>query len=343
MFYLLLPFLISLTIFLAVMITEPRSMFSGITCLTMLVAGLATLFFVLILYGGEFWFQHPMFHLLLITAAVLMIAAIAFFPIYSIIFLFYEGVKNIRKEGVSIPNILLLCFSIGLFVYIFIWPFLLPVALNFPWKIIHALYYAISAAVGYLLAVLIIYCFSAVLNLIHPAAGRKLDAIIVLGSGIFGETVPPLLKGRINKGIELLNKNPGAVLILSGGQGKGEDIPESVAMGRYAISQGVDPGRILLEQNSLNTEQNLLYSSELFPENTKRIAIVTTNYHVFRALLLAKSLKIPAKGFGSGTKWYFALNAMLREFAGYIRLTWKMHAVYLAILILPFFLIILFF
>lgn len=58
-----------------------------------------------------------------------------------------------------------------------------------------------------------------------------------------------------------------------------------------------------------------------------KIVIVTTAYHVFRALLLARQLGIPCVGFGSGTKWYFSLNAFLREFAGYLRLRWKLHAV----------------
>ena len=53
--------------------------------------------------------------------------------------------------------------------------------------------------------------------------------------------------------------------------------------------------------------------------------IITTAYHVFRALLLAKQQGIKCVGYGAKTKWYFTLNALLREFVGYLRLTWKKH------------------
>ena len=62
-----------------------------------------------------------------------------------------------------------------------------------------------------------------------------------------------------------------------------------------------------------------------------KIIIVTTAYHVFRALILARQQEIPCVGFGAKTKWYFTLNALIREFAGYLRLTWKRHAVVIGI------------
>ena len=57
-----------------------------------------------------------------------------------------------------------------------------------------------------------------------------------------------------------------------------------------------------------------------------QIIIVTTAYHVFRALILAKQPGIRCVGFGAKTKLYFTLNAFIREFVGYLRLTWKKHA-----------------
>ena len=58
-----------------------------------------------------------------------------------------------------------------------------------------------------------------------------------------------------------------------------------------------------------------------------KIILVTTAYHVFRSLLLARRQGIKCVGFGARTKWYFTLNALLREFIGYLSLTWKRHAV----------------
>ena len=68
-----------------------------------------------------------------------------------------------------------------------------------------------------------------------------------------------------------------------------------------------------------------MFSKELIDNENAKIVIVTTAYHVFRALILAKQQGIKCVGFGAKTKWYFTLNALIREFAGYLRLTWKRH------------------
>ncbi len=165
------------------------------------------------------------------------------------------------------------------------------------------------------------------LNLIHLRKKRKADYIVVLGAGLTGSRVTPLLAARIEKGIELLDHNPKAALIMSGGQGPGEDIPEGRAMADYAIHRGVDADKIIVEDRSASTEENLLFSRELMQKERPRVIVVTTAYHVFRALLLARQQKMACVGFGARTKWYFTLNALLREFIGYLSLTWKRHAV----------------
>lgn len=63
------------------------------------------------------------------------------------------------------------------------------------------------------------------------------------------------------------------------------------------------------------------------------VILVTTAYHVFRALLLARGQGMKCVGYGAKTKWYFTLNALLREFAGYLKLTWKRHALVAGILV----------
>ena len=190
-----------------------------------------------------------------------------------------------------------------------------------------ALYAIISFTVFYFLSVLASYCLSAFLNTFHLFKKRKLDYIIVLGAGIKGEQVPPLLASRIDKGIEILKKNPKALVIMSGGQGKGEDIPEGEAMARYAINKGIDESKIIIEDKSTDTKENLLFSSKLMTKESPRVGLVTTSYHVFRALILAKNLGIRCIGLGSVTKWYFTLNALIREFIGYLSMTWKKHSI----------------
>ncbi|MBD5548695.1 MAG: DUF218 domain-containing protein [Lachnospiraceae bacterium] len=184
-----------------------------------------------------------------------------------------------------------------------------------------------------LLSLLAMYSISAVLNLFHLRKKRNVDYIVVLGAGIIGSKVTPLLAARIEKGIELLHYNPNAVLIMSGGQDPGEDIPESKAMANYAVDKGVDTEKIIMEQKSVSTLENLRFSRELMNIQKPKIIDVTTAYHVFRALILAKQQEIKCVGFGAKTKWYFTLNAFIREFIGYLRLTWKRHALVIGIVV----------
>lgn len=98
-------------------------------------------------------------------------------------------------------------------------------------------------------------------------------------------------------------------------------------MAGYARENGVSAGRIIVEGRSGSTRENLLYSRELMVKESPRVIVVTTSYHVFRALLLAKQQGLKCVGVGSKTKWYFTVNALIREFIGYLSLTWKKHAV----------------
>ena len=102
-------------------------------------------------------------------------------------------------------------------------------------------------------------------------------------------------------------------------------------MADYAIEQGVDADRIIKEQRSVSTQENLQFSRELMEGEKPKIILVTTAYHVFRSLLLARRQGIKCVGFGAGTKWYFTLNALLREFIGYLHLTRKGHAIVIGV------------
>ena len=119
----------------------------------------------------------------------------------------------------------------------------------------------------------------------------------------------PLLAGRIDRGIEIYRKNPGSKLIMSGGQGADEEVPEGVAMTRYAISRGIPEADIIVEDRAVNTRENLLFSYALMPEvaegKTPKVAVATTSYHLFRALLLARSLGLKCWGRGGSYEGVF--------------------------------------
>lgn len=310
-------FFILFCIFAGIMAREPRTLWSGVSFFFMMICLSISLFFILSEYSR--WLAaHDVVIGILILLFVLAIGCMLMFPAALIVMFFIEGIKVIKHEGVKPSNLLSMLFSILLYVYLSVWPMIGNLRKN---TLSTMLYVIISFSAVYVLSLMAMYSLSAILNLIHLKKNRNADYIVVLGSGIIGKKVTPLLAARIERGMELLYSNPNAVLIMSGGQGPGEDIPESVAMAAYAVGKGVDAERIIMEQKSVSTEENLLFSRKLIDKEAPKIVIVTTAYHVFRALILAKQQGLKCVGFGAKTKWYFTLNALIREFVGYLRLT----------------------
>lgn len=320
-------FFIPFCVFTGVMIHDSRTLWSGVTFFWMLLCLSFSVFLIFSQYS-EWLLSYTALTGVLVFMVIAAAAGVILFPALLILLFFIEGINMIRHEGMKPSNFLSMLFSILLAGYLVIW----PSAGNLGKDVIGTtLYTIISFAAVYILTLMAMYTLSAILNLIHLKKNRKADYIIVLGAGILGTKVPPLLAARIDRGIELLHRNPDAKLIMSGGQGPGEDIPESEAMAFYALERGVDIECIMMEQKSVSTEENLRFSRELMVKENPKIIIVTTAYHVFRALLLARRQGIKCAGFGAKTKWYFTLNALIREFAGYLKLSWKKHAVVIGV------------
>lgn len=151
------------------------------------------------------------------------------------------------------------------------------------------------------------------------------DFIIVLGCGLRKDGTPtPLLRDRIQRALDFARKQEAAggkapVFILSGGQGPDEIQSEAAAMAAWLEEQGVPRERMLLEDRSVNTAENMAFSKEIIlkqqPQGAK-VAFSTTNYHVFRSGLKARRVKLRAVGMGCKSKWYFWPNAAVREFVG---------------------------
>ena len=150
------------------------------------------------------------------------------------------------------------------------------------------------------------------------------DYVIIHGSQINKDgTLTKLLQGRADRALEFarMQKEAGGkdpIFIPSGGKGPDEVISEAEAIRRYLREAGVPEEKILMEDRSANTYENLKYAAALIrerdPDGDPKIAFSTTNYHVFRAGLLAYTQGIRAEGIGSRTKRYFWINAFVREF-----------------------------
>ena len=147
------------------------------------------------------------------------------------------------------------------------------------------------------------------------------DAVIVLGAGVNGETPSAALWTRIQAARAYLEKHPDIPVVLSGGQGRGEDISEAEAMRRALWSERQEANaRYLLEERSTNTAENFRYSKELLEQRgldteTAVIAVVTNDFHCFRAHMIAQK-----QGFGTVIDvpaelpwWWLTANYYLRE------------------------------
>ena len=116
------------------------------------------------------------------------------------------------------------------------------------------------------------------------------SAVIVLGAGVNGETPSLTLRTRIDAAAAYLEEHPNVPVVLSGGQGPGEAITEAECMRRALVRRGVDESRLYPEERSTSTQENLRYSrailEELGVDPARRVAIVTSDFHLCRARLM---------------------------------------------------------
>ncbi|MCR4840403.1 MAG: YdcF family protein [Lachnospiraceae bacterium] len=170
------------------------------------------------------------------------------------------------------------------------------------------------------------------------------DYIIIHGCMIRKDGTPTkLLASRADRAItfsKLQKENTGKDIyfIPSGGQGGDETISEAECIKNYLVSKGVDEKFIIMEDKSDNTETNLKYSFEIIKEREgaadAKVAFATTNYHVFRAGMLAGGMGMDAEGIGAATKSYFWINAAIREFVATIFSEKKRHLKMLCVIVL---------
>ena len=142
------------------------------------------------------------------------------------------------------------------------------------------------------------------------------DYLIVLGAGVNG-TVPSLsMRNRLDAALEVLNEQPDCIAIVSGGQGDGEDITEAEAMYRWLTDKGIAQKRLWKEERSTSTEENLAFSLAMIEDVASAdIAVVSSEYHLYRAKWLAKELHgIDVSGVAGKTSYpVLKANYFIRE------------------------------
>lgn len=147
---------------------------------------------------------------------------------------------------------------------------------------------------------------------------QKNATLIVLGCKVYGEHASQSLRERLDAARIYLEENPNSHCIVSGGMGEGEKISEAECMYRYLIKKGIHSSRIIKEDQSTSTRENLQFSKRIMEEKGmgKNIAIATSEYHQYRASQIAKTLGFSVGAVSGHTAWWLFPTFYMRELYG---------------------------
>ena len=254
------------------------------------------------------------------------------------IFLIYNGVILLKREGRSKANYLSTLFGIVILLFFPLISFRLGNRneLFYTYHFLNILFAFIAYSYFIFGFAFVAFMLYSILYLFIPKK-KHYDFIIIHGAGLLGgEKVTPLLKRRIDKAVEAYHKskNPHIKIIASGAQGADEKISEAQAIVNYLLEETDVPREaIVLEDKSTTTYENLLYSKELGEKLVAKpqFLFVTNDYHVFRTSNYARRLKMKGDGLGRRTAGYYIPSAFIRE---YVALCVKMKWLFLAFYVL---------
>ncbi|MEY8427742.1 YdcF family protein [Lachnospiraceae bacterium 46-15] len=172
-------------------------------------------------------------------------------------------------------------------------------------------------AAGIVLAAAGLLFFLVLEGLIVSKMGAKgaqdLDYVIVLGAQVRGDVPSKALMRRIQKAEEYLKENPETIAVLSGGKGNGENISEAQAMYDCLVDAGIEKERLIKEDKSTSTVENLEFSAALIGKSG-RIGIISQNFHIYRALKLAEHQGYEdVYGIASSSELIYQPHFMVRE------------------------------
>ena len=138
------------------------------------------------------------------------------------------------------------------------------------------------------------------------------DAAVVLGAAVWSADVSPVFRERINHGIDLYRQGKVRKLIFTGGQGNPGEPTESSAARKYALKNGVPAHDILIEEQSHNTFENIVYAKQLADRHgIKRVLIVSDPLHMKRAMSMASDVGLAADPSPTPTTLYQGLDSQL--------------------------------
>lgn len=312
-------------------LTDPRKFRTGLYLLALLVWGTLTAIELIVGLVRQ--------EVNAVTAewiAVGLIFAVLATVLALAVFLIVTGVTLIRREGFAVARLL----SIGLGAAMVGYLGLGYLAVLFDQEQAVVVLLLLGLPLGYLGFGFVAFM---VYGIVYPSVaarrGGPVAAVVVLGSGLIRGRVPPLLAARLTRGQQLFSRFAYAVpvLVTSGGRGRDEPIAEAAAMADYLVDKGVPRDRIIVENRSRNTEQNIRYSAELLAERNivGPIAAVTNNFHAFRAALLMRRQGLSGYSLGAPTARYYWPTAVIREYIAVLRDHRVLNIVLLSLSLVP--------
>ena len=157
----------------------------------------------------------------------------------------------------------------------------------------------------------------ALISAARTTAPDGVECIVILGALVNGEQPSPALARRIEAAYDYLERNPQTVAVLSGGMGDGESITEAECMRRELAARGISEDRLILEDKSRDTAENIKNTLAIIGDRYGSIALVTNNFHIYRAMRLAEAATdIPVYGIGAPFNSPLIVHFAVREYIG---------------------------
>ncbi|UXR87255.1 YdcF family protein [Staphylococcus felis] len=179
------------------------------------------------------------------------------------------------------------------------------------------------------------YLYMTALFLVTPPPYDN-ATLLILGAGIYTEDVTPMLKQRLDRALQFARScQTSSYFVVSGGQGPDEPISEALAMKRYLISQGIPSSHILMEDQSTNTYTNMQYSKRYIKLYPNPVVIITSEFHLLRALRLAQRHRIQTSGYGAPSPIQFRAKSLIHDYCGLLfqyPMTWLIFSIIIIIL-----------
>ena len=141
--------------------------------------------------------------------------------------------------------------------------------------------------------------------------------VLILGAKLFGDKPSLSLQNRLDVALGYLHSHPKAKVVVSGGQGEDEDISEALSMSRYLMGNGIEKERILLEDRSTSTYENIKFSKNLY--NIKHAVVVSNTYHLYRAKIIANRLGMKMEALAAPTPRRSRKKAYIREYVAVMK------------------------